>query len=466
MSWSCTWATKFRVAALAMLILGMTWQPMDAARLERDMVVVRVIVPAHERAEARLSPYGPGYEQELLAAFLDFTGREAAYRFMDDPNQALLALENGEADLAVGFSFALGQRRGPNNIDSPVQAGPVYATYTPAVIARGEEPDQEQGGNGWFTREPDAVACTDPALTESLSQGVGWENQFVQACQAMDLASALDGVEGEEFALAVVDEDGFRLWQPFYQELHVEAQGEEEVALRWFWRGDREILALQLDTFWADQEVQELAQELDERYFGFLPSEPNISELEHILATMTTEVDQYADVIAREAANNGMDPLLITAVIYRESRFRADARSHTGVRGLMQLTSSTASMLGVSDRLDPEQSIQGGSAYLRMIWDELEEFGLDPWERWCFTLAGYNQGPGNLRRAIRLAQNAGGEGKTWNELRQAYLRMNSGCRGREAVRFVDSVRYYYYILHGLVVLSRPEAQHLAALVQD
>src|SRR5687768_9387867 len=50
---------------------------------------------------------------------------------------------------------------------------------------------------------------------------------------------------------------------------------------------------------------------------------------------------RHEDIIRQQAADKGLDPSLIAAVIYAESRFR-DATSHAGARGLMQVTPATA----------------------------------------------------------------------------------------------------------------------------
>jgi membrane-bound lytic murein transglycosylase F len=143
------------------------------------------------------------------------------------------------------------------------------------------------------------------------------------------------------------------------------------------------------------------------------------------------------------------------------------------VRGLMQITGATARELGIN-RLDPMQSISGGSKYLKILYDRLEPYGLEQWDRWFFALAAYNQGWGSLTDAIKLSQRLGGSGNTWREVKEVfpllarskyYRQAEHGyARGWEAVNYVDSIRYYYYVLQGLVILSRPEAKDLPALV--
>ncbi|MFX0072619.1 MAG: transglycosylase SLT domain-containing protein, partial [Candidatus Hermodarchaeota archaeon] len=78
-------------------------------------------------------------------------------------------------------------------------------------------------------------------------------------------------------------------------------------------------------------------------------------------------------MLERAAEQYGFDWRLIAAVIYQESHFRRRARSHTGVRGLMQLTLTTAREMGVTNRLDPKQSIYGGVKYLRRLYDSSDD---------------------------------------------------------------------------------------------
>ena len=104
-------------------------------------------------------------------------------------------------------------------------------------------------------------------------------------------------------------------------------------------------------------------------------------------ARLPVAVPSYLDgVIRQAAAETAIDPNLLAAVIFQESRFDPKAVSRRGARGLMQLMPRTAAYVGVRDSFDPEQNVRGGARYLAEMFEtfngELE-----------LSLAAYNAGP-------------------------------------------------------------------------
>lgn len=71
----------------------------------------------------------------------------------------------------------------------------------------------------------------------------------------------------------------------------------------------------------------------------------------------------YNDFIKRAALKFNVDPDLIHAVIFVESAYEQKAVSPKGAEGLMQLMPETARYYGVKDTFDPEQNINGGTAF-------------------------------------------------------------------------------------------------------
>lgn len=99
---------------------------------------------------------------------------------------------------------------------------------------------------------------------------------------------------------------------------------------------------------------------------------------------------QWIPTIERAAADVGLDPRLLAAMVWQESRFDAGAVSRSGALGLAQLMPATAEGLGV-DPHDPVANLEGGARYLAWTIDEFGSIELG--------LAAYNAGPGNVRAA-------------------------------------------------------------------
>jgi soluble lytic murein transglycosylase len=107
----------------------------------------------------------------------------------------------------------------------------------------------------------------------------------------------------------------------------------------------------------------------------------------------------YEQIVRGHARNYHLDPALVAAVIYQESKFRADAKSSSGAIGLMQLRPETAEGIAIrtggtrfrtSDLYDPEINVRYGSWYLRHLLDKYHD------ER--SALAAYNAGQQNVDR--------------------------------------------------------------------
>jgi len=94
-------------------------------------------------------------------------------------------------------------------------------------------------------------------------------------------------------------------------------------------------------------------------------------------------------IIQAAAAKYGVDPELIMKMIQAESSGRPDAVSPRGAQGLMQLMPDAQKDMGVTNPMDPEQNIHGGTRYLSEM---MKRFGGDQRK----ALGAYNFGPGNV----------------------------------------------------------------------
>ena len=108
---------------------------------------------------------------------------------------------------------------------------------------------------------------------------------------------------------------------------------------------------------------------------------------------------EYEHIVRGHARNHDLDPALLAAVIYAESRFDPNVRSEAGAVGLMQLLPETAEGIArrtggtrfvVADLRDPEINVRYGSWYLDHL---LERYGAV-----ALALAAYHAGQGNVDR--------------------------------------------------------------------
>lgn len=428
---------------------------------------LRVAAPGHEWLDGDLTPYGRGFEHELLDRFAALNGMTWTWIKTDTWAEAWELVRTGRADVVPGLGS-----RPPESMDVKVAAGPVYARSR-ALIVRN---DKRYGiRKDCDVCERPILVTTNPQVTDALARDTGSLDckPSTVVSPGLELPPVLDTLSRNQARFALVDERRFALWQPFYRGIQPAKPMSGELEYRWYWSERSPDLAHALADFWQGLQSKNALADLYDKYFGFLPKKTDYYELAHLARTLREDLPRYRDVVYKAASDNGIDPLLLVAVIYQESRFDSSARSKTGVRGMMQITRATAKALGVN-RMDPVESIEGGARYLRSIYDGLQDLNLDDQTRWLFAVAAYNRGPGHLRDAVALARRLGGKGTSWRELKAAFPKLcyerwyrnarYGYTKGYEVVNYVESIRYYRYILHGLVVLSRPEAQQLAALV--
>jgi soluble lytic murein transglycosylase len=130
--------------------------------------------------------------------------------------------------------------------------------------------------------------------------------------------------------------------------------------------------------------------------------------VENVIREVTLPL-RHDDIIRQQAREKHVDPALIAAVIYEESKFR-DQTSHAGARGLMQITPRTADFIArrsggtrftEDDLATPQINIAYGTYYLRYLIDRYD--GNEE-----LAIAAYNAGETNVDRWVRAAGGPGG----------------------------------------------------------
>lgn len=240
---------------------------------------------------------------------------------------------------------------------------------------------------------------------------------------------------------------------PFYPNFRIRFPIAQQQPVAWVAKTGSDRLTNEMNAFLVRAENSGFIDKLKEKYFD-LPDSCDCFDAYKFHRRLKTRLPKYMKQIQKESQKYGFDWRKVAAVIYQESHFDKNAHSHTGVRGLMQLTQVTADRMGVENRLDPFQSIKGGIKYLHLLYQRYEE--IDDFNRMNFTLAAYNVGPGHVTDAMKIAISKGLPPNEWQSLKEVlpllarrkyYKQTKYGyARGWEAVSYVENVNRYYDIL--------------------
>ncbi len=156
---------------------------------------------------------------------------------------------------------------------------------------------------------------------------------------------------------------------------------------------------------------------------------------------LTNRLPIYKASFKRTAQQYDIDWHLLAAIGYQESYLKPDSVSPTGVRGIMMLTNSTAKAMGVSNRTNATQSIQGGAKYYDQMLNRYNHIPA-PDRNW-YALVAYNMGPGAVSQIQKQIKAQGKNPDKWVNL-YAYLDRNKASNGRyrQAVQYVTRIRAY------------------------
>ena len=230
-------------------------------------------------------------------------------------------------------------------------------------------------------------------------------------------------------------------------------------------------------SFLNEIKLSGVLKQLQDKHFGYTKNLNyiNICTFRRHVKSRLPKLHNYF-LAASEKYN--IDWKLLAAVAYQESHWNPKAISPTGVRGIMMLTKATAKQMKILNRLDPEQSIDGGAKYLATRLKKIPERINEPDKTWM-ALASYNIGFGHLEDARILTQQQGGDPDRWIDVKQYlplltqkkwYKQTKHGyARGKEPVTYIENVRQYYDLLNKSDELNNapklPARKHKAQHIQ-
>ncbi|OBT16831.1 lytic transglycosylase F [Vibrio sp. UCD-FRSSP16_10] len=397
-----------------------------------------------------IGPDGPtGMEYELASKFAEQLGVrleiKPAYRL----SELFPALKNGEIDIV-----AAGLTQAPNRVKA-FRAGPAYYYVSQQVVYK---------KGTWRPRNLKQLIESDESLT--VVKGSHFQHTLQELTQThpklkytitdnYDLNDLLHQVSKGERLFTVADSIELSLAQRIYPNIALAFELTEDQPTSWYLRKgiDDSLYALVIEFFGNIHQDGQLHL-IEEKYFGHIEDFDYVDTRAFVRA-LDSKLPKWEPLFQQYAGE--FDWRLVAALAYQESHWNPKAKSPTGVRGMMMLTLPTAKIVGVKDRLDPEQSIRGGVEYLRKIVNRIPD-SINQHEKIWFALASYNVGYGHVMDARRIAKAQGANPDLWSDVKTRlpllrkkgyyeYTRYGY-ARGDEALNYVENIRRYYQSIIG------------------
>ncbi|MGF1910992.1 membrane-bound lytic murein transglycosylase MltF [Vibrio kasasachensis] len=415
-----------------------------------------------------IGPDGPaGLDYEIARQFAQELGVRLEMKPAYQISNLYPALENGEIDI-----IAAGLTQSPERLKR-FRAGPAYYYVSQQLIykkghwrprnlsqlLKKQDTLIEQNDG-----KPVVTIVVDSHFDQTLSKIKSEHPSFQFAIdRSADVSDLLKQVSEGKVRFTVADSVEVSLSQRIYPDVATAFELTEDQPTSWFLRrsDDESLYAMVIEYFGHIKQSGDLAQ-LEEKYIGHIGTFDYVDTRAFIRA-LDKKLPKWAPLFKEYSKE--FDWRLIAALAYQESHWNPVARSPTGVRGMMMLTLPTAKSVGVTNRLDPEQSVKGGVEYLRRMVARIPD-SIEQHEKIWFALASYNVGFGHVMDARRLTKKQGGNPDQWSDvkerlplLRQAkyYSKTRYGyARGDEARNYVENIRRYYQSVIGHIEQQTPD----------
>lgn len=417
---------------------------LDQIRASGKLVVLTRNAPTTWYIGRDGEPAGP--EHDMVEAFASSLGLKVEFKVKDSIKEIIDGIEKGEGDMAAAGLTITDKRR------QDFLFGPAYQDVTQQVVCRRDnvQPESVKELTGIRLK-----VIADSSYTERLKQlqrenpKLSWTETATQSTEEL-----LYQVWKRDVDCTVADSNIVDLNRRYFPELIAPFNLSRSQSLGWMMSSQRGDLqqAVQ-DWFGPFSEDGRLAH-LQEKYYGFFQVFDYV-DTRRFIRRVDRRFPRYKHYFREAADKYDLPYLLLSAQAYQESHWRANARSPTGVRGMMMLTLDTAHAMGVNNRLNARQSIFGGARYLARLKRQFNGNVTDPDRTWL-ALAAYNVGRGHLRDAQKLAEEKDLNPHRWGDIKQVlplltekryYRRLKHGyARGTEPVRYVQHIREYQYIL--------------------
>lgn len=394
-------------------------------------------------------PQGPsGLEYELARRFAEYLGVELDMKVKENLNDILDDIQNGDAQLAAAGLTVTENRQKRVRFTVPYQQIRQQLVYNQHNRRPKSLADLEGGDLEVLANSSHAERLRE--LAPKFSNLKWTEDKDIGSTELLNL------VAEQVVDYTIADSNEVIVNRLYHPSLKVAFNVSKKQDLAWAMpKGKDQSLYIAANDFINELKDSGELNRIIRRHYSHLRNY-DYAGTTRFISQVRERLPRYHSLFQDAAKQYDLDWRLLAATAYQESHWNPRAVSPTGVRGIMMLTKATAEFLGVEQRTNAEQSIDGGGRYLRKLIDKLPNHIKEPDRTWL-ALAAYNIGYGHLQDARMITALRGGDPDKWIEVkdnlpllrkRKWYKQTRYGyARGKEPVRYVENIRSYYSILN-------------------
>jgi len=263
-----------------------------------------------------------------------------------------------------------------------------------------------------------------------------------EALESEDILELLnDGLIG----ITIMDDYKVKMWSTVYEKLilHEEITFREDADVAVMVRKNNPKLLAELNAFIETKRVGDaFAKVATEKYF-----ESKRYKKLNRSGISKKKFHSLQKTFQKYAEKYELDPLMLMAQAYQESKLHERARSHAGARGIMQLMPATAREMNVGSIFNTDANIHAGVKYHKKLQDHyFNDENINKEDRSLFIFAGYNAGPNRINRFRKIAKERGLDPNKWFGNVELIAAEKIG---RETVHYIQNI-YNYYVVYTMM----------------
>lgn len=457
---------KRLVAPLAALLIGTgpvlaleTASPMERAVTERFVgdydemkrdQIVRVLIPYSitdyylEKGQEKglAAEYLRLFEERLNKGIRKEADKVRVVLLPTRRDLLISGLEEGIGDIAAADLTITPDRLKQVDFTDPVRSGVREVLVTRSDLADVAQ-EADLAGLEVHVRASSSYHDSLLALNDRLGKAGLDELGIRQVDEILEDEDLMEMVAAGLVPATVVDEYKADLWLKIFKglKIHREVALRDEAEIAWAFRKDSPLLAKELNGFIAETKIgTKLGNILANRY-----SKDATKIINPKTEAYQKRLDELIALFEKIGAKYEIDPMLLAAQAFQESRLNNNAKSRVGAVGIMQVLPSTARdrSVGVKNFRELEGNIEAGAKYNRFVADTyFDDPDISELDQILFVLASYNAGP---NRVARVRKNAKDPNTWFGEVEWQVLK----AAGAEPIKYVKNIYIYYVVFSRL-----------------